>query len=166
MEYLKEKLNKKYEIFESKYKKIGVIGKGAYGIVEKAVLLENKNVKVALKTFKSNLSRESEGISITVLREINVYKYFFKKKLINELENDNIINCREILVKDNSIIMVFDLAEYDLERLLKFHNSNCRIVVKTNNTICKAAKSLGIFHILNQRIICNEINVISNFKRN
>jgi serine/threonine protein kinase len=77
MEYLKEKLNKKYEIFESKYKKIGVIGKGAYGIVEKAVLLENKNVKVALKTFKSNLSRESEGISITVLREINVYKYFF-----------------------------------------------------------------------------------------
>jgi serine/threonine protein kinase len=68
---LKEKSKQRFEVFLNKYDITGKIGEGAYGIVRKAKVRGTVD-EVAIKTFKLKITREGEGIPVTVCREINV----------------------------------------------------------------------------------------------
>jgi serine/threonine protein kinase len=74
---LKEQSKQRYEIFMKKYEIVGKIGEGAYGIVKRAFERSNKTNEVAIKTFKLKITREGEGIPVTVCREINVINLSF-----------------------------------------------------------------------------------------
>lgn len=68
---LREKAKKAYYDSIQKYQILGKIGEGAYGVVKKAVD-KNQKVNVAIKQFKTRITRDGEGIPLTVCREINV----------------------------------------------------------------------------------------------
>lgn len=76
MKTLQEKSSQRYQNFLKKYETIGKMGEGAYGVVTKAVLRDDKDKYFAIKKFHGK-SREGEGIQQTVIREINVIYNFF-----------------------------------------------------------------------------------------
>ncbi|KAL9656288.1 hypothetical protein ABK040_007901 [Willaertia magna] len=112
---IREKTLKRYRNFDSKYDIIGRIGEGAYGIVRVAKDRSNSQ-KVAVKSFKLKLARESEGIPLTICREIN---------LLRELHHPNILEVKDVVIdkNDGSFIMIISYCKLDLEKLIKYHRS-------------------------------------------
>jgi cyclin-dependent kinase 8/11 len=117
---LRYKSEQRYETFLKKYEIVGKIGEGAYGIVRRAFEKNNRSNDVAIKTFKLKITREGEGIPVTVCREIN---------LLRELEHDNIMKVRDVFLdpSDQSLVMVCNYCKLDLEKLLKYHRSEKKV---------------------------------------
>jgi serine/threonine protein kinase len=104
---LREKSRQNHEAFHKRYDIIGKIGEGAYGIV-RLVRDRQTGEQVAMKTFKLKLTREGEGIPITVCREIN---------LLRELDHENILKVRDVVLEtgEKSLSMILNYCKLDIE---------------------------------------------------
>lgn len=91
------------------YRKPGnesVVGSGTYGKVFKAIHVYTKD-KVALK--KIRMEGERDGFPVTAIREI---------KLLQSLNNVNVVRLQEVMVERNDCFMVFEYLSHDLTGLL------------------------------------------------
>uniref|UniRef100_A0A7S2W4E6 Cyclin-dependent kinase 2 homolog n=1 Tax=Rhizochromulina marina TaxID=1034831 RepID=A0A7S2W4E6_9STRA len=97
------------------------VGEGQYGEVFMARDKRNGR-RVALKKLK--MASERDGFPITAIREI---------KILNQLQHQNIVNLIEIvtnhqkgakhsLLEDDSVYMVFEYMDYDLQGLIYANN--------------------------------------------
>jgi len=101
------------------YEKLGLVGKGTFGIVYRGRCLETKQM-VALK--KVRLTNEKEGVPQTCIREI---------KILRALQHVNVIELLDIVTSDlrkyeqgkGSIFLVFEYMDHDLNGLLEMHSS-------------------------------------------
>lgn len=91
----------------SRYRKTDKIGKGTYGVVYKARDLRT-NENVALK--KMMIHNENEGIPSIALREIS---------LVKELNHQNIIKLRDVIVTEAKLNLVFEYHDQDLKSFLE-----------------------------------------------
>ncbi|EGC40130.1 hypothetical protein DICPUDRAFT_74328 [Dictyostelium purpureum] len=91
------------------YKKLYTINEGAFGVVYCAEDKETNEI-VALKKIK--MEREREGLPITSVREV---------KVLMELQHENIVNIKEIVLGKNinSIFMVMEFIDHDLRGLME-----------------------------------------------
>ncbi len=97
-----------------KYKDLEKIAEGTYGIVYKAVNIEDGEL-VAIKEFKKKYTTWEECKS---LREV--------KSLIN-LKNENIVKLKEMIRSDDKLFLVFEFMQnnlYDLIKTLKQKGKN------------------------------------------
>lgn len=102
-----------------KYAPVGKIGEGTYGLVYKARMVQNSQIKhtesyVAVKKFKS--FKSGDGISPTAIREI---------KLLRELKNPYIVDLVDVMLDedDKALYLVFDYAEHDLLEMIRCHHN-------------------------------------------
>lgn len=91
----------------AKYKKIEKVGNGTYGVVYKAVDVETNEI-VALK--KMILEVENEGVPSTAIREIS---------LLREIQSENIVGLKDVVIEDKKLYLVFEFLEQDLKRFLE-----------------------------------------------
>lgn len=155
-----------------------IVGSGTFGLVFKAIDLEN-NVEVALKKIKTE--RETQGFPITALREI---------KILTTLKHENIVNLREILmydktkdsnsysnngsnnnngssnsndssliipegsIQDNDIFMVFEFVDYDLSGILKSNE-----IILTDEQVKSYTKQLlvGVHYLHSHNILHRDL---------
>ncbi|UZJ56894.1 hypothetical protein CBS101457_006214 [Exobasidium rhododendri] len=88
------------------YEQIAQVGEGTYGQVFKA-RADKTGIIVALK--KIRMESEKDGFPITAMREI---------KLLQGLRHENVVRLHEMMLSKNSIYMVFEYLEHDLNGIL------------------------------------------------
>lgn len=88
------------------YEQVAQVGEGTYGQVFKAKA-DKTGVIVALK--KIRMESEKDGFPITAMREI---------KILQGLRHENVVRLHEMLLSKNSIYMVFEYLEHDLNGIL------------------------------------------------
>ncbi|KAI0960240.1 hypothetical protein AcW1_004808 [Taiwanofungus camphoratus] len=88
------------------YELISQVGEGTFGKVFKARNASNGRF-VALK--KIRMEGEKEGFPVTAMREI---------KLLQSLRHDNVVRLYEMMVRNNSVYMVFEYMDHDLTGVL------------------------------------------------
>ncbi|KAG6895996.1 hypothetical protein C0992_010971 [Termitomyces sp. T32_za158] len=91
----------------SKYNILGFISSGTYGRVYKAQSLDEDGKIHAIKKFKPDKEGDVvtyTGISQSAIREI---------ALNREIDHENVVALKEVILEDKSIYMVFDYAEHD-----------------------------------------------------
>jgi len=93
-----------------KFKRVGKLGEGTYGIVYKAINTETGQA-VALKRIR--LESEDEGVPCTAIREIS---------LLKELDHENIVKLYEIVHETDKLTLVFEFCDLDLKKYLDNHN--------------------------------------------
>ncbi|ETV92610.1 CMGC/CDK/CDK8 protein kinase [Aphanomyces invadans] len=110
-----------------KYKLLGKIGEGTYGIVYKAEPLnassrelnsrerspEDEEQSFAVKVIKTQKEGKNEVVlSIATVREI---------KILREMHHDNVVHLHDVHVdpKATSLALVFDYADHDLHDIIK-----------------------------------------------
>lgn len=95
-----------------RYKKVerssagSTLGEGAYGVVYKAIDLQ-ENKSVALK--KIRLSVEDEGIPVNALREI---------VLLRQLEHPNVVKLENVVMFPGKLYLAFELIDTDLKKYM------------------------------------------------
>mmetsp|Transcript_29017 Transcript_29017/g.65761 ORF Transcript_29017/g.65761 Transcript_29017/m.65761 type:complete len:153 (+) Transcript_29017:55-513(+) len=122
------------------YKRIEILGQGAYGKVYKAQDLRNGNF-VALK--KAISSPDDEGIPPTTLREISILKSVSECEFIVKLLD--VVNIRS---KNNkiSLYIVFQFLDYDLRSfMISQYGKGNPIDENSAKKFCLQLL-LGIFH--------------------
>ncbi|KAJ7184279.1 kinase-like domain-containing protein [Mycena filopes] len=95
----------------SKYTILGFISSGTYGRVYKAQSLGEDAKIHAIKKFKPDKEGDVityTGISQSAIREI---------ALNREIDHENIVALKEVILEDKSIYMVFEFAEHDFLQL-------------------------------------------------
>ena len=94
----------------------GQIGEGAFGYVFYAE--DKSNRACAIKSFKSN-PKDPPVIPAPTIREVY---------LLTELSHENVINLLHVQVNhaEQALSLVFDYAEYDLDRVIRHHKDACR----------------------------------------
>ncbi|KAG6917677.1 hypothetical protein DXG01_001652 [Tephrocybe rancida] len=91
----------------SKYSILGFISSGTYGRVYKAQSLDEDGRIHAIKKFKPDKEGDVvtyTGISQSAIREI---------ALNREIDHENVVALKEVILEDKSIYMVFEYAEHD-----------------------------------------------------
>lgn len=109
-----------YQSELDKYKSLGKIGEGTYGLVYMGQSLEvpvdkpDAKIFVAVKRFKS--FKAGDGISPTAIREI---------KLLRELDNRFIVKLLNVHLdtEDKILYLIFDYAAHDLLGMIRHHRS-------------------------------------------
>lgn len=98
------------------YQVVGQIGEGAFGYVFYARGPQNR--VCAIKSFKSN-PKDPPVIPAPTIREVY---------LLTELSHENVINLLHVQVNhaERALSLVFDYAEYDLDRIIRHHKEACR----------------------------------------
>ncbi|TDL30041.1 kinase-like protein [Rickenella mellea] len=124
---------------QSKYSILGFISSGTYGRVYKAKARGDPEdgLLYAIKKFKPDKEGEVvtyTGISQSAIREI---------ALNREINHENVVALREVMLEDKSIYMVFDYAEHDFLQVIHHHSQTLRC-----NIQMAVLKSL-IFQLLN-----------------
>ncbi|KAI9752933.1 MAG: cyclin-dependent protein kinase [Lichina confinis] len=105
---------------KDKYKVIGFISSGTYGLVYKALGKDGLAGEFAIKKFKPDKEGEVvqyTGISQSACREM---------ALCSELSHPNLIHLIEIILEDKCIFMVFEYAEHDLLQIIHHHTQPTR----------------------------------------
>lgn len=90
------------------FEKLNRIGEGTYGIVYRARDMKTKEI-VALKRMR--MENETEGIPISVIREIAI---------LSAMKHDNVVNLKEVVVGDDlrTMFLVMEYCEQDLASLI------------------------------------------------
>ena len=93
------------------YQIVGQIGEGAFGLVYYARGPQNR--VCAIKSFKSN-PKDPPVVPAPTIREVH---------LLTELSHENVLNLLHVQVNhaELALSLVFDYAEYDLNRVLRHH---------------------------------------------
>lgn len=126
IEEIEAHIYKKYEILERK-------GKGAYGIVWKAVNRKDKTV-VALKKVFDAFHNDTDA-----------QRTFREIMLLQELDHENIIKLRKVIKAENNkdIYLVFDFMEIDLHHV---NRSNILQDIHKVYIVYQIVKSLKYLH--------------------
>jgi len=90
------------------YDLLGELGRGAFGIVNKAKHIESGRI-VAIKQMLLQGQSSGKDIPLEAIREI---------KMMNELDHPNVLKLRDVFADDSTIHLVLDLAPNDLERVI------------------------------------------------
>ncbi|KAF8184869.1 kinase-like domain-containing protein [Mycena galopus ATCC 62051] len=104
----------------SKYSILGFISSGTYGRVYKAQSLGEDGKIHAIKKFKPDKEGDVityTGISQSAIREI---------ALNREIDHENIVALKEVILEDKSIYMVFEFAEHDFLAIIQHHATTLR----------------------------------------
>ena len=107
----------------SQYRGVGFLNSGTYGRVYKAEellgdteLAEGRIPRVyAIKKFKPEKEGSNtlfRGISQSAIREI---------ALNRELQHENLVRLREVLLENNSIFLVYEFVDHDLLQIIHHH---------------------------------------------
>lgn len=107
----------------SKYVEGRLLGSGTYAKVHEAVDTET-NSSVALKKISLN---EKEGMPSTALREISILK---------TSKHKNIIQLLDIVHKTESLVIVFELMDYDLMKYLEVKGETFSLIKQLVEGIC------------------------------
>ncbi|PAV65843.1 hypothetical protein WR25_13519 isoform B [Diploscapter pachys] len=90
----------------TKFDSLTKIGEGTYGTVYRAV---HKKTGLAVALKKISLSKDSEGVPSTCIREIT---------LLKDLDHNNIVKLYDVIYADLSLYLVFEFIDRDLKDLL------------------------------------------------
>ncbi|KAF7432612.1 cyclin-dependent protein kinase [Pleurotus ostreatus] len=104
----------------SKYHILGFISSGTYGRVYKAQSNDDDGKIHAIKKFKPDKEGDVityTGISQSAIREI---------ALNREIEHENVVALKEVILEDKAIYMVFDYAEHDFLQVIHHHSQTIR----------------------------------------
>ncbi|KAJ7702294.1 kinase-like domain-containing protein [Mycena rosella] len=107
----------------SKYTILGFISSGTYGRVYKAQSLGEDAKIHAIKKFKPDKEGDVityTGISQSAIREI---------ALNREIDHENIVALKEVILEDKSIYMVFEFAEHDFLQVIQHHATTLRTAI-------------------------------------
>ncbi|KAF5387654.1 hypothetical protein D9615_000775 [Tricholomella constricta] len=132
----------------SKYNILGFISSGTYGRVYKAQSLEEDGKIHAIKKFKPDKEGDVityTGISQSAIREI---------ALNREIDHENIVALKEVILEDKSIYMVFDYAEHDFLQVIHHHSQTLRSPIST-----AFLKSL-IYQLLNGLLYLHSCHIL------
>ncbi|KAF8334843.1 CMGC/CDK/CDK8 protein kinase [Amanita rubescens] len=105
---------------KSKYFIQGFISSGTYGRVYKAQSLGDHSKLYAIKKFKPDKEGDVPtytGISQSAIREM---------ALNREINHENVVALKEVILEDKSIHMVFEYAEHDFLQLIHHHSQTLR----------------------------------------
>ncbi|KAG2013013.1 CMGC/MAPK protein kinase [Coprinopsis cinerea AmutBmut pab1-1] len=108
----------------SKYAILGFISSGTYGRVYKAQSI-NGGELLAIKKFKPDKEGDVvtyTGISQSAIREI---------ALNREINHENVVALREVILEDKSIYMVFEYAEHDFLQVIHHYYQTIRTSIPT-----------------------------------
>lgn len=97
------------------YEEISIIGNGAYGTVYKGYDLKTSKI-VAMKRIRIQLTEE--GLPITTIREIAYLRH------LEKYDHENVVKLHDVchgprLQSEQSIILIFEYIDYDLDSYLK-----------------------------------------------
>ncbi|TFK43982.1 CMGC/CDK/CDK8 protein kinase [Crucibulum laeve] len=132
----------------SKYAILGFISSGTYGRVYKAQSLEEDGRIHAIKKFKPDKEGDVityTGISQSAIREI---------ALNREIDHENIVALKEVILEDKSIYMVFEYAEHDFLQVIHHHSQTIRTPIST-----AVLKSL-IYQLINGLIYLHASHIL------
>ncbi|KAJ4462733.1 putative Cyclin-dependent kinase 7 [Paratrimastix pyriformis] len=90
-----------------KYKRIRLLGAGTYGVVH---LCEDTTTHKMVAIKKLRAGKMKDGIDFTSIREI---------KLLQELKHPNIVNLIEVIAHKQSLKLVFEYMDTDLENIIQ-----------------------------------------------
>ena len=102
-----------------KYEKKEKLGEGTFGVVWKAINLQN-NEEVALKKIRKQ--QDEEGVPSSALREIS---------LLKEIEHVNVIKLIEVINTIKKLTLVFEYCPKDLKRIIDETNDGKGLDKKT-----------------------------------
>ena len=127
---------------QNKYKVLGVVGEGAYGIVYKCRNEETKEF-VAIKKFKET---DDDIVKKTMKRELRVLQL---------LKHENIVEFKEAFRKKNNLFLVFEYVERNLLELLEEKPTGLEpnLIRNLIYQLCKAIKYIHDQNIINIDII-------------
>ncbi|KDR84392.1 hypothetical protein GALMADRAFT_56746 [Galerina marginata CBS 339.88] len=120
MQLYRAKRDRNHRSVSSKYNILGFISSGTYGRVYKAQSLEDEGTIHAIKKFKPDKEGDVvmyTGISQSAIREI---------ALNREIDHENIVALKEVILEDKSIYMVFEYAEHDFLQVIHHHSQTLR----------------------------------------
>ena len=106
-----------------KYRLLGEVGSGTYGVVYKADIADSKK-NYAIKHVKSRKQGNHEFVtSMQTLREI---------KLLRELNHVNVIRLEDAIIdtKAISLALVYDYIKHDLHRIIRHHSDKNEAIPK------------------------------------
>ncbi|KAF6748981.1 CMGC/CDK/CDK8 protein kinase [Ephemerocybe angulata] len=132
----------------AKYAILGFISSGTYGRVYKAQRHEDSSDIMAIKKFKPDKEGDVvtyTGISQSAIREI---------ALNREINHENVVALREVILEDKSIYMVFEYAEHDFLQVIHHHYQTLRTSIPT-----ALLKSL-IYQLLNGLIYLHASHIL------
>ncbi|KAJ6514578.1 kinase-like domain-containing protein [Mycena vulgaris] len=106
----------------SKYSILGFISSGTYGRVYKAQSTAEDAKIHAIKKFKPDKEGDVSytGISQSAIREI---------ALNREINHENVVALKEVILEDKSIYMVFEFAEHDFLQVIQHHATILRTAI-------------------------------------
>ncbi|KAJ8519657.1 hypothetical protein ONZ45_g3417 [Pleurotus djamor] len=148
MRMYRAKRDNSHRTVQSKYHIIGFISSGTYGRVYKAQSLGEDAKIHAIKKFKPDKEGDVvtyTGISQSAIREI---------ALNREIEHDNIVALKEVILEDKAIYMVFDYAEHDFLQVIHHHSQTLR-----NNISIAVLKSL-IYQLFNGLVYLHSCHIL------
>lgn len=125
MYYYRGRRDGLHRAVSSKYTILGFISSGTYGRVYKAQSLEEDQKIHAIKKFKPDKEGDVityTGISQSAIREIALNK---------EIDHENVVALKEVILEDKSIYMVFEYAEHDFLQVIHHHSQTLRQSIST-----------------------------------
>ncbi|KAF8978800.1 kinase-like domain-containing protein [Cyathus striatus] len=131
----------------SKYHILGFISSGTYGRVYKAQSLDDERIH-AIKKFKPDKEGDVvtyTGISQSAIREI---------ALNREIDHENIVALKEVILEDKSIYMVFEYAEHDFLQVIHHHSQTIRAPISS-----AVLKSLT-YQLLNGLVYLHSVHIL------
>ncbi|KAJ3498344.1 hypothetical protein NLJ89_g10231 [Agrocybe chaxingu] len=120
MKLYRAKRDASHRSVTSKYNILGFISSGTYGRVYKAQSYDEEGTIHAIKKFKPDKEGDVvayTGISQSAVREI---------ALNREINHENIVALKEVILEDKSIYMVFEYAEHDFLQVIHHHSQTLR----------------------------------------
>ncbi|KAF8638096.1 hypothetical protein AX17_002457 [Amanita inopinata Kibby_2008] len=133
---------------KSKYSILGFISSGTYGRVYKAQSLEDHTSIYAIKKFKPDKEGDVvtyTGISQSAIREM---------ALNREINHENVVALKEVILEDKAIHMVFEYAEHDFLQVIHHHSQTLRSPIPISTL-----KSL-IYQLLNGLLYLHSCHIL------
>ncbi|KAF9480161.1 kinase-like protein [Pholiota conissans] len=148
MRFYRHKRDANHRSVQSKYDILGFISSGTYGRVYKARSLEDQTTIHAIKKFKPDKEGDVvtyTGISQSAIREI---------ALNREINHENVVALKEVILEDKSIYMVFEYAEHDFLQIIHHHSQSLR------NPITTAVLKSLVYQLLNGLVYLHSCHIL------